>query len=244
MTARDEVCALLGRARRIAVLTGAGMSAESGVPTFRDALTGLWSRFDPAQLATPEAFRANPQLVWRWYAERRAGVLRAEPHAGHRVLAQAAGRFERFALITQNVDGLHARAGSRDVLELHGNILASHCFDECGTRFARSEELPDGEPPRCPNCCAPLRPSVVWFGEALDPATLMRAEREVAAAEVVLVVGTSGLVHPAARLPWIGREAGATVVIVNPHPSELDAVAHVRLAESAAQALPAVLGAA
>ncbi len=203
MSPFDAARGLLASARRVAVLTGAGMSAESGVPTFRDALTGLWARFDPAQLATPEAFRADPALVWRWYAERRAGVARAHPHAGHRALAAAAASFERFALVTQNVDGLHARAD-------------------------------------CPACGAWLRPGVVWFGEALDEATLARAEREVAQAEVVLVVGTSGLVYPAAGLPRLARAAGAKVVVVNPNPSDIDDVADVIVAASAAQALPAL----
>lgn len=238
----DEVRASLGHARRVAVLTGAGMSAESGVPTFRDALTGLWARFDPAQLATPEAFRANPQLVWRWYAERRAGVLAAQPNAGHRALARAAGRFKSFALITQNVDGLHARAGSTNVLELHGNILQSRCLAACGVTIDDPSQLPPGEPPRCPGCGAMLRPGVVWFGEALDPTVLARAERAMADADFVLVVGTSGLVYPAAGLPALARAAGGTVVIVNPNDSELDDQADWVVRATAAQALPALFG--
>jgi len=238
----ETVRAHLERTQRVVVLTGAGMSAESGVPTFRDALTGLWARFDPAQLATPEAFSADPALVWRWYAQRRAGVLAAQPHAGHRALARAQGRFQRFALITQNVDGLHVRAGSTDVAELHGNILHSRCFDECGVRFDDPSQLPGGEPPRCPGCGALLRPGVVWFGEMLDPAVLSRAQREVEAAEVVLVVGTSGLVHPAAGLPGLARDAGAQVVVINPNASELDHLAHRVLRLTAASALPAIFG--
>jgi NAD-dependent SIR2 family protein deacetylase len=155
---------LLRDARRVAVLTGAGMSAESGVPTFRDALTGLWSKFDPEQLATPEAFRANPALVWRWYSERRAGVLAAQPHAGHLALARATGRFDSLAVVTQNVDGLHARAGSSEVLELHGNILHSRCLDECGVRYDHPDHLPAGAPPRCPECGRHCDP--VWCGSA------------------------------------------------------------------------------
>jgi NAD-dependent deacetylase len=216
------------------------MSAESGVPTFRDALSGLWSRFDPAQLATPEAFRADPSLVWRWYAERRAAVLRAQPNAGHIALAQAAERFGHFALITQNVDGLHARAGSRDVLELHGNILASRCFDECGVQYGHPAELPPGEPPRCPGCGSFLRPGVVWFGEALDASTLTRAEREASSADVLLVVGTSGMVYPAAGLPALARGTGARVIIVNPNASDIDADADVLVRQTAAAALPAL----
>lgn len=233
--------ALLQTARRVAVLTGAGMSAESGVPTFRDALTGLWSKFDAEQLATPAAFRANPGLVWRWYSERRAGVLNAQPHAGHVALARAVGRFDSLALVTQNVDGLHARAGSADVLELHGNILHSRCLDDCGVRYDHPEQLPAGEPPRCPACGAPLRPGVVWFGESLDPGILGRSEHLLASAQVVLVVGTSGLVYPAAGLPAMARAAGAKVIIINPDPSALDHLAHLLLPLTAEQALPALL---
>jgi NAD-dependent deacetylase len=233
---------LLRDARRVVVLTGAGMSAESGVPTFRDALTGLWSKFDPEQLATPEAFRANPALVWRWYSERRAGVLAAQPHAGHLALARATGRFDDLAVLTQNVDGLHARAGSSDVLELHGNILHSRCLEDCGVRYEHPEHLPTGAPPCCPECGAPLRPGVVWFGESLDPALLHRAERLLAQAQVVLVIGTSGLVYPAAGLPSLARRSGAQVVVINPEPSALDPLAHLVLPLTAAQALPALLG--
>jgi NAD-dependent deacetylase len=206
------VRALLQDARRVAVLTGAGMSAESGVPTFRDALTGLWSSFDPEQLATPQAFRANPALVWRWYSERRAGVLAAQPHAGHVALALATARFDSLTIVTQNVDGLHARAGSSNVLELHGNILHSRCLDECGVRYDHPDHLPAGAPPRCPGCGAPLRPSVVWFGEGLDPA-VMKSCRTPGAAGAggaggrYLRSGVSGR-RLAVDRPSFGREGG------------------------------------
>lgn len=237
-----EAARLIARARRCAVLTGAGMSAESGVPTFRDAQTGLWSKFDPAQLASPEGFVADPPLVWRWYAWRRELVARAQPNAGHLALARAAGRFERFDLVTQNVDGLHGRAGSRDVIELHGNILRTKCLGECGVSIDEPSALPAGEPPRCPRCGQWLRPDVVWFGELLDPAVLARAERAAAECEVMLVVGTSGLVFPAAGLPLQARRAGAQIVVVNPNESDLDDAAHVLVRASAATALPALLG--
>jgi NAD-dependent deacetylase len=237
----DTARELLAGVRQLAVLTGAGMSADSGVPTFRDAQTGLWSRFDPMQLASPEGFREDPTLVWRWYAWRRELVARAEPNAGHRALAHAQARFDRLRIVTQNVDGLHQRAGSREVLELHGNILRTRCLQACGIRFEAPDELPAGEPPRCPGCGSWLRPDVVWFGEMLDPATLREAEDACCGAAVVLVVGTSGLVYPAAGLPMLARRAGAKVVIVNPHPSEIDAVADVVLRGSAATVLPALL---
>lgn len=234
---------LIARARRCAVLTGAGVSAESGVPTFRDAQTGLWSRFDPAQLASPEGFRADPPLVWRWYAWRRELVARAAPNAAHHALARASGRFERLTLITQNVDGLHRRAGCRDVIELHGNILRTKCFAECGVRYEDPATVPAGEPPRCPSCGSWLRPDVVWFGEMLDPDTLARAEEAASACELMLVVGTSGLVYPAAGLPALARRGGARVIIVNPNESDLDACAQVVVRAPAATALPVLLSA-
>jgi NAD-dependent deacetylase len=239
----EAACALLAGVRRLAVLSGAGMSAESGVPTFRDAQTGLWSRFDPMQLASPEGFRADPRLVWRWYAWRRELVARAQPNAGHRALAQAqaAGSFESLRIVTQNVDGLHQRAGSRDVIEIHGNILRSRCLDGCGVSYDMPEDLPAGEPPRCPGCGGWLRPDVVWFGEMLDPAHLGAAEEAVTGAEALLVVGTSGLVYPAAGLPLQARRAGGRVIIVNPQPTEIDSVADVVVSGAAGVVLPALL---
>jgi len=225
----------------VAVLTGAGVSAESGIPTFRDAQTGLWAKFDPAQLASSEGFRADPPLVWRWYAARRARVSEAKPNAGHRALAAAAARFEQFTLITQNVDGLHVRAGSRNVIELHGNILRSKCFAECGVVFADPDALPPGEPPHCPRCKSFLRPDVVWFGEMLDPVVLERAERAATDSSVMLVVGTSALVYPAAGLPLAARRHGAQVVIVNPDETDLDPIADVCVRARAGEALPQIL---
>ena len=232
---------LLAGVHRLAVLTGAGMSAESGVPTFRDAQTGLWSRFDPMQLASPEGFRADPSLVWRWYAWRRGLVSRAQPNAGHVALAQAGGRLAKLLIVTQNVDGLHQRAGSRDVIEIHGNILRTRCLGGCGVTYERPEDLPAGEPPRCPGCGNWLRPDVVWFGEALDPARLGAAEEAVTGAEALLVVGTSGLVHPAAGLPSQARRAGVRVIVVNPQATEIDPVADVVVTGAAGVVLPALL---
>jgi len=232
---------LLAGVRRLAVLTGAGISAESGVPTFRDAQTGLWSQFDPMRLASSEGFRADPPLVWRWYAWRRQLVARAQPNAGHRALAQAAARFDSLRIVTQNVDGLHQRAGSRDVIEVHGSIVRSRCLAECGLVYERPQDLPAGEPPRCPGCGSWLRPDVVWFGEMLDPQALHAAEAAVTGAEVLLVVGTSGLVYPAAGLPMHARRAGARVIIVNPQPTEIDAQADVLVRGAAGVVLPALL---
>jgi NAD-dependent deacetylase len=226
----------------LAVLTGAGMSAESGIATFRDAQTGLWAKFDPAQLASPEGFRANPSLVWDWYAERRQGVRRAQPNAGHVALA----RFEqahqgRVTVVTQNVDDLHQRAGSRDVIRLHGDILQDRWLDEGRCRPCDMTRLVEGRPPRCAACGNLVRPGVVWFGEMLPEEALSRAGLLARSCDVMLVVGTSGAVHPAAGLAHTARRAGAQVIILNPEPSEIDDEAHLLLRGTAARILPALL---
>lgn len=203
----------LRQARRIAVLTGAGISAESGIPTFRDALTGLWARFRPEDLATPEAFRRNPDLVWSWYRARRHALRAVEPNPGHLALVELARRVPELTLVTQNVDGLHARAGSRDVIELHGNITRLKCFE----RNHPIERDPDSESvPRCGICGSAVRPDVVWFGELLPEASLRRAQEAARSCDLFLSVGTSNLVEPAASLPWIAAAAGAAVLVVNP----------------------------
>jgi NAD-dependent deacetylase len=227
----------------IAVLSGAGMSAESGIPTFRDAMTGLWSRFDPTQLASEEGFRADPQRVWDWYAQRRAGVRAAEPNAGHRALADFARRHPGvLTVITQNVDDLHQRAGNADAIRLHGDILQDRWLERCRIGCGRSPaSAAAGRPPRCADCGNPVRPGVVWFGELLPEGAMAAAERAVRACRVLLVVGTSGAVWPAAGLAATAREAGAAVVIVNPHASEIDGQAHHVLRGTAATTLPALL---
>lgn len=241
-----EVQALRERiasASRICVLTGAGMSAESGIPTFRDALTGLWSRFDPAQLASEEGFRADPQLVWDWYAERREGVRAALPNAGHLALGDFAKRRPGvLTLVSQNVDDLHQRAGNADTIRLHGDILADRWLEpcRCGRQRDPSEAEP-GRPPRCSDCGNLVRPGVVWFGEALPAGALEAAERAARAADVMLVVGTSGAVWPAAGLAATARRGGAYVVIVNPHASEIDSAAHLLVPGTAASVLPRLL---
>lgn len=231
---------LIAEARHVAVLTGAGISAESGIPTFRDAQAGLWAKFDPMQLASEGGFRADPQTVWQWYAWRRQLVRDAQPNAGHRALADAQSRFESLALITQNVDGLHARSGNVPI-ELHGNIMRTICLAQCGFVEDNVQRLPSGEPPRCPNCNDWLRPAVVWFGEMLDVATLQRAERAAEACDLMLVIGTSGLVYPAAGLPATSLRAGAEVIVINPQVSELDGLASVVVRGPAAAVLPQLL---
>ena len=232
----DKSRALLAQARRVAVLTGAGISAESGIPTFRDALTGLWSQFRPEDLATPEAFAANPKVVWEWYASRRDRVAKAVPNAGHAALVELERRTPHFRLITQNVDGLHARAGSRNVIELHGNIMEDRCFAE-GRTLTPADQLP-GTPPRCARCGAPVRPGVVWFGEALPPKALDEAHAEARGCDVFLSIGTSTVVEPAASLPFVALEAGAAVIEVNPTRTPLSAHATIVLSGAAGAVLP------
>ncbi len=229
----------------LCVLTGAGMSAESGIATFRDALTGLWSRFDPAELASEEGFRAHPQRVWDWYAERREGVRRAEPNAGHHALAAYARRWPgRLVLVTQNVDDLHQRAGNAGAIRLHGDILADRWLQACPQRTAcTAADARPGRPPHCAECGNLLRPGVVWFGEELPPAALEAARRAAESCAAMLVVGTSGAVWPAAGLVGQARQRGAKVIIVNPAPSEIDDEANIVMRGTAAQLLPRLLDA-
>ncbi|HXE47653.1 MAG TPA: NAD-dependent deacylase [Ramlibacter sp.] len=234
----EQVRAWVRAARHIAVLTGAGMSAESGVPTFRDAQTGLWAQFDPQQLATEDAFRANPSRVWEWYAFRREMIAKVEPNAGHRALAAFAQRHAgRLTLITQNVDGLHQRAGSPGVLALHGNIAEDKWLD-APKKCCNASAAVAGSPPYCVRCGNMLRPDVVWFGEMLPVDILAAAEDAARECDLMLVVGTSGVVYPAAGL---ARTAAGKVVIVNPEPTDLDDAADAVLRGRAAQLLPILL---
>jgi len=239
----ERVRAVVQRAQSLCVLTGAGMSAESGIPTFRDALTGLWARFDPMELASEQGFRSHPQRVWDWYASRRDGVRTAQPNAGHMALARY-GRAHpgRLTLITQNVDDLHQRAGSDGVIRLHGDILRDRWLQRCALHPACDpREAQAGRPPRCSSCGNLVRPGVVWFGEDLPVDALLASEEAAQRCDAMLVVGTSGAVYPAAGLAGVARRAGATVVIVNPHSSEIDDEAHELLRGTAATVLPALL---
>jgi NAD-dependent deacetylase len=246
LTGRDvaDLRARLAAAQKLCVLTGAGMSAESGIPTFRDAQTGYWARMDPMQLASEAGFRADPRLVWDWYAERREGVRQAQPNAGHLALGDYARRHPgRLTLVTQNVDDLHQRAGNVDALRLHGDILLDRWLQRCAHQpslFDTASALP-GRPPKCPHCGNLVRPGVVWFGEMLPEGVMEAAQLAAFECDVMLVVGTSGAVWPAAGLAQVAREAGAHVAILNPQPSEIDDQAHVCLRGTAAEVLPAVL---
>jgi len=212
ITIPEEIASRLRQAHRIAVLTGAGISAESGIPTFRDALTGLWARFRPEDLATPEAFRRDPQTVWSWYRMRRHRLRDVKPNPGHYALSDLAKRVADLTLITQNVDGLHARAGSTGVIELHGNITRV----KCSTDEQPVDTWDDTESvPVCPRCGGLLRPDVVWFGEMLPPLALLRAQEAAQRCDLFLSVGTSNLVEPAASLPWMAASVGATVLVLN-----------------------------
>lgn len=226
-------------------LTGAGISAESGVPTFRGP-GGLWRNYSPERLATPEAFAENPRLVWEWYDWRRSLVRKAESNAGHRALVELEWRktdgFREpggFTLVTQNVDGLHDRAGSRNVVKLHGDIWLVRCVG-CGTE-ERNEHVPLPDlPPRC-RCGALLRPGVVWFGEPLPAAAWQRAVEASARAQVFLVIGTSAVVYPAAGLAEVARAAGGKLAIVNAEPTPLDPLADWVWHGPAGELLPRLL---
>jgi NAD-dependent deacetylase len=239
----ERAAAVLVSARRVVVSTGAGMSAESGIPTFRDALDGLWSRFDPAQLATEEGFRADPRRVWSWYAWRRARIAACAPHAGHFAVAELQRLLPHVSLVTQNVDGLHAAAGASEVVELHGSIRRLRCLDAAhpydgDVPSTAAAERGEETPPPCPRCGSPLRPCVVWFGEMLPADAVERAWAAAEACDALLLVGTSGTVWPAAELPLVAKRGGARVIEVNPQRSELTSVADVYVQGAAGQVLP------
>ena len=237
----DELVQSLRGARSVAVLTGSGISAESGVPTFREAQTGLWSRYDPQQLATPEAFMNDPELVWKWYTWRRKLVGEADPNPGHQALVELEERAPEFTLATQNVDGLHRRAGSRNVVELHGNILRTLCSAE----MLEVEYDSGGDSlPVCSNCGAPLRPGVVWFGEMLPAGAIESASEAAHGCDVFLSVGTSSLVYPAASLPHEALSGGATVVEVNLEETPLTRQVTHYVRGRAGEVLPALVNAA
>lgn len=218
-----EVVTLLRKKPRLAVLTGAGISAESGIPTFRGQ-DGLWKQFRAEELATPEAFEDNPKLVWEWYDWRRRLIAEKEPNPGHLVLARWEEEFPVFALITQNIDGLHRRAGSRNILELHGNIWQVRCTVE-GTVFDHFDSPLTPLPPRCPSCGSLLRPNVVWFGEALPAEIFEKARAASLTADLMFVIGTSAYVYPAASLPLLAAQAGARIIEINPDPTPLSSTA-------------------
>ena len=215
----SELILFLKKADRVSVLTGAGVSQESGLRTFRDAQAGLWAQYRPEDLASPEAFARDPKLVWDWYAWRREAVKGVRPNAGHYALVEMENKTPTFTLITQNVDGLHRFAGSRNVLELHGNIQRVRCSD-CGT-YTEIWGSDLESVPRCERCDGLLRPDVVWFGEALPRAELESAVSTAREAQVFFSIGTSGVVQPAAALAHAARNRGSVVVEINAEPTPL-----------------------
>lgn len=225
------------RARGCVVLTGAGISAESGLATFRGP-EGWWRNMDPQRLATPQAFEDNPRLVWEWYQWRREQALRAKPNPGHLAIAEMEKLFPYFLLITQNVDGLHQRAGSSRMIELHGNIYRYRCF-RCQSIF---EQLPNGQdiPPRCA-CGGMLRPDVVWFGEALPAEALELAWEESARADIFFAIGTSGLVQPAASLPLVAKRGGAFLIEINLQETPLSDLADLSIRSKAGEVMSAIV---
>ena len=245
----DSAADLLATAAQVVVFTGAGMSAESGIPTFRDAQTGLWEQFDPEQLATPAAFRADKALVWGWYRWRMTLVERAQPNAGHLAISALERIKPGVVVVTQNVDDLHERAGSSDVVHLHGSLFALRCF-ACARPYDGEGATPaDGpaalraEPPSCRHCGGPIRPGVVWFGESLPVDAWERAECLMEQCDVLLVVGTSGVVQPAASLPRLAKRYGKPIIEINPQDSELTEMADLVCKAKAADALPDIVAA-
>jgi NAD-dependent deacetylase len=234
----DEAREWLRSARSVVALTGAGISAESGVPTFRGA-GGLWRHYRPEQLATPEAFAQEPVLVWEWYLWRRGLIAKAEPNPGHHALAAFERKVPEFTLVTQNVDGLHERAGNRNIVKLHGDIWRSRC-QLCGEEKVDEKTEISHLPPLC-ECGGVVRPAVVWFGEGLRDGAWKAAERAVQSADALLVVGTSAVVYPAAMLVPLAKESGAKVVEVNTDETPMSALADASLRGASGKILPELL---
>jgi len=242
----EELVDKLQVAKSVAVLTGAGISAESGIPTFREAQTGLWAQYNPEELATPRAFQRDPHLVWDWYQWRRGLISNANPNPGHIALRDMEIYLEKqgkqFTLITQNVDDLHQRAGSKNILALHGKILQEKCFECAKTHQGSFQRTPKNpEIPRCQSCGGMLRPDVVWFGEGLPPDTIRHAWVAAENCDVFFSIGTSALVQPAASLPIIAIQNGAFLVEINPTKTPLTSQTALSLQGPAGQILPELI---
>jgi NAD-dependent deacetylase len=230
--AERRVAELIRSSNYVVVFTGAGISADSGIPTFRGP-GGLWEKYKPEELASPWGFRKDPLLVWRWYAWRMRIIYSAKPNAAHILVAKLEDMGKVKAVITQNVDGLHQRAGSKKVIELHGNIWRARCTS-CGYKWILSRPPEDSELPlRCPRCNSLARPDVVWFGEPLPSQALRAAWEEMEKANLVIVIGTSGVVEPAGSLPLIAKERGAKLININPEPNRYYDIADVNVMERA-----------
>lgn len=235
----ERAARVMARARKVVVFTGAGVSRESGIPTFRDPDEGVWARYDPVQMATLEGYLRDPAFVWAWYEHRFRAAAAAEPNPGHRAIADLEQLLPKVTVVTQNIDGLHQRAGSTDVIELHGSMHRFSCLHRRHGGFSVDDVAGQHErPPRCPECGDVIRPDVVWFGEALPADELRRAQLLSATCDAMLVVGTSAVVFPAAALPLRAVEAGAVVVDVNPEPSALRSRVSIFLQGRAGDVLP------
>lgn len=235
-----ELARAAGGSQRAVVLTGAGVSSDSGIPTFREP-GGVWTRFRPEDLASSEAFARDPRLVWDWYRARAENVKESQPNPGHLAIAEMEELFPDFHLLTQNVDGLHNRAGSEKIIELHGNLGRARCT-ACPSVFSLDEAScgEDGMP-HCPFCDALARPDIVWFGEPLPPDALEQAFELSSRAQLFFSVGTSGLVQPAASLPYLAKRGGAVLVEVNPNETPLSRECDFIFRRSASEALPAIV---
>jgi len=241
----EQARRLAAQSKRPVFFTGAGMSADSGIPTFRDALTGLWARYDPTELATGDAFARDPKLVWSFYEYRRDIVRRCAPNAGHRAIAAFERDGKQVAVVTQNVDGFHQLTGSSQVLCLHGNIMENRCHHGCAGVFpAIAAADPGGPvPPICQGCGRrSIRPNVVWFGETLDEDILLRAASAVHECDLMVVVGTSGVVYPAAGLADLALRIGKPFVEINPEPTSWSEKATLYLRGRASEIVPQILG--
>lgn len=227
-------------AKRVVVLTGAGVSAESGIPTFRDAQVGLWEKYNPEELASPDGFKANPKLVWGWYEYRREIVRKNNPNPAHYALVELEKKIPSTLIVTQNVDEYHALAGNKNILELHGKIMENRCFKE--GHLLKEQELDHRTiPPRCP-CGAYARPGVVWFGESLPSDALSEAFNQARNCDVCLVIGTAGVVQPAASIPYYAKQANAFLIEVNNLPSALTPIMDVFLQGKAGEVMPKLVG--
>lgn len=240
----------LRAAQHVVVFTGAGISAESGIPTFRDALTGLWERFDVEALATPDAFKRDKELVWGWYEWRRAKVMLAQPNPGHMAIASLAKRVPKVSVITQNVDDLHERAGSQNIVHLHGSMLAPRC-SVCSRLHCMPPGIPQEpqggrrlSPPLCTLCGGDVRPGVVWFGEEMPQAELAKAFATAKDCDLLISVGTSGQVYPAAQIPDLAARSGADVIGVNLSERDLPGAAKWKLVGPSGEILPRLVQAA
>ncbi|WIM67842.1 NAD-dependent deacylase [Corynebacterium breve] len=241
MNGVDQAKDLAAQARRVEVFTGAGMSADSGIATYRDAQTGVWENVDPQAMASIDAWARDPEPMWAWYLWRAELVRRAEPNAGHRAIAQWT-KNAHVTVTTQNIDDLHERAGSEDVVHLHGSLFDFRCAI-CSRPYKGQIDLPSEpvesmSPPHCPLCDNLIRPGVVWFGEGLPQREWEEAEKRMMEADLVVIVGTSGVVYPAAGLPMVAHQLGIPIIEVTPQRTDLSTIASVVVEGTAAEALP------